>query len=167
MNPEPTLRNYYFPRPGGHICVTNAPSKDAAATLLALQLGDNGVHEWFIDENESTSRRLATIDWREESEDSWLTEGGWPQLIAILTGDNIGFSDMDLCAALTEQRGLITAAVLRIAAHYMAAELETLITASGTNADTPASATAYSKPLDDLVAWLHEHANLQEDIPAP
>ena len=164
---ELTLRNYYFPRPGGYIAVANAPSKDAAATLLALQLGINDTYEWFIDETEPTSRRLATLDWYQESEESWLTENGWPQLIGILTNEDIGFSDLDLTAALTEQRGPLTAAVLRIAAHYMAAELESLIANSRTDAGTPTPTTAYKKPLDELVAWLHEHANLQEHTSAP
>lgn len=159
----PTHHNYYYPRPGGHVRVTNAPTEEAATSLLAQQLGTTDVYEWATDETEPTSRRLASIDWYEESKDSWLTDHGWPRLIAILTSDSVGFGDLDLAVALTEQRGPITAAVLRIAANIMSAELGDL--KSATAAGVPGAQTAYDKALEDPVGWLEWLANLQEHIP--
>ena len=158
----PTLHPYYSPRPGGHIRVTNAPTEDAATTLLADILGTTDVYEWHVDEIESTSRRLASINWYDESEDSWLIDHDWPRLITILTGNDIGFAPLDLTAALTEQRGPLTAAILRIAANLMAEELAELKLA--TDAGIPNAQTTYNKALEDPADWLHRVANLQEVI---
>lgn len=160
--PDPTLHAYYYPRPGGHIRVTNAPTPDAATTLLARQLGTDDVYEWAVVDTKPLTHQLASIDWIEESEEAWLAEHGWADLINILTAEEVGFCDPDLTEALTERRGPITAAVLRIAANIMSAELATLKQA--TDAGIPSAQTTLTQAAADPVDWLHRLAALQEHI---
>ena len=64
--------------------------------------------------------------------------------------------------APTEQRGPLTAAILRIAANLMADELAELKLA--TDAGIPNAQTTYNKAHEDPAGWLHQVANLQEVI---
>ena len=146
------LHTYYAACPGGHFQIADAPNRDGALAVLTQLFGYEAADKWLITETEPDSRRLGRYNWLEEANESWLADDGWPELIAILTTENSGFDDYDLCAILTERRGDITAAVLEIAAHYLENELTDAEKAA--SAGVPGARSHYEAILEDPVWFL-------------
>lgn len=159
------LHAYYAACPGGHFQIADAPNRDGALAVLAQLFGYEAADKWLITETKPDSRRLGGYNWLEEANESWLADDGWPELIAILTTENSGFDDYDLCAILTEQRGDITAAVLGIAAHYLENELTDAEKAA--SAGVPGAGSHYEAILEDPVWFLRAAARANQQTCNP
>lgn len=159
------LHAYYAACPGGHFQIADAPNCDAALAVLTQLFGYEAATKWLITKTEPDSRRLGGYNWLAEANESWLADNGWPELITILTTENSGFDDYDLCAILTEQRGDITAAVLRIAARYLENELADAEKAE--SAGVPGAGSHYEAILEDPVWFLYEAARASQQTRNP
>lgn len=163
MTTEIEFKTYYAVAPGAAFRIENAPTFDAARGLADRVFTRDAVDVWgWAAEAPTEVPVLTTLDWCELSPEVWLAFDGWPELMAILTDEECGFSDYDLAVSLSERRGAVMAAVLRIASNYLSGALGEAEKAAA--AGVSGARAAYDAIIEDVEGWLWREAREWERV---